>query len=431
MFRQIRKKIGFARFLYLHRRNLSTIEGWQAARLRELTQHAKRNIPLYGELFSSVAFDPDTIKSLADVSRIPVTEKGVFLERLAEEYTDNSRSTHAVWKKTSGTAGKPLSVLVSDALLNPYYADFVCFRFLLGSFISFRPFRKARIAHINIRAPRRKNQLFITISDLLSDPDKAIRRIAKYKPNVVASYASILLELAKKVSENPDLLPEKPRYVASFGEMLTPSMRRFIESALECEVYDRYGGGEIGAVALECHRHDGMHVHCESAIVEIVDGDGNALPSGEYGRVIITDLLNYNMPFIRYEIGDRGMLVRDKCACGLETPRLWLEGRYSAFLTFGGRNIHHLEFDGALDGLMNVITQYQIAKLAQDHLKVRVVPGPLFDASSISIIEEKILQIVGPRMRVSVESVPSVPRTPRGKSLIISDESPDPEDEER
>lgn len=423
MLDRIRGKIWFTRLLLLHRRSARAIEKWQSARLRDLVRHAAVHVPAYRDLFARSGIEADSIRGMKDLRRIPMTNKAFFLERPAEEYTDGSRRTHSVWKKTSGTSGRPLTLLVSDIFLDPYYADFVCFRFLLGTFVSPRPFQEARVAHINIRSARRRNQMFITIADFLSDPEKMIQKISAYKPTVLTSYTSILLELARKVSEHPELLPERVPYVCSFGEMLTPSVRRFLADTFRAEVYNRYGAGEVGAIALECDRHDGMHVNSESVVVEVVDEKGKALPPGQHGRIIVTDLLNYNMPFIRYDMGDRGVLTNEPCACGLETPRMWLEGRYSAYLTFGGRIIHHLEFDGALDGFMGVILQYQIVKLEEHILRVRVVPGPLFDASAVKRIEKNMREIVGDGVRVSVERVVRIPITPRGKSLIVSDES--------
>lgn len=423
MFRRMREGIRLARFYLLHKRSIRAIEKWQSAQLNTLVRHAAEHVPAYRDIFATTGVSPETIREITDLPRLPITNKRFFLEREAEEYIDHGHRIHSVWKKTSGTSGKPFTLLVSNALLHPHYADFICYRFLLGLNVFPGAFNAVRIAHINVRAPRRKNQMFITIADFYSNPEETIRKIAAYKPDVIASYTTILLDLAKKVAENRALYTEKLPYAASFGEMLSPTTRRFIEDTLQCEVYDRYGGGEIGGVALECSRHNGMHVNSESAIVEIVDENNDVLPPGQSGRVIVTDLLNYNMPFIRYDIGDRGMLTREKCECGLETPRLWLEGRYSASLTFGGRHIHHLEFDAALDGFMNVILQYQIVKLSESSMVVRVVPGSLFDASSAQAIEAKICKIVGTGTSVSVEQVATIPRTARGKSRIVSDES--------
>jgi phenylacetate-CoA ligase len=166
--------------------------------------------------------------------------------------------------------------------------------------------------------------------------------------------------------------------------------------------------------------HDGLHEHSESTIIEIVDADGKRVPDGTFGRILLTDLLNYNMPFVRYEIGDSGRLVHERCACGLETPRLYLEGRYSAHLTFGDRRVQHLEFDGALDGLMNVILQYRVVKESDTSLAVQVVPGPRFTADTAADIEARMHALV-PGVAAHVDMVESLPRTPRGKSQIVAD----------
>lgn len=423
LFKRLKKKLFLFRLLSLYRSPKKAIDAWQSKRLCRLVRHAGARVPFYRELFASHHLIPSSVRGLSDLSRIPITRKAMFLERPEEEYVNGSRRAHTAWKKTSGTAGQPLSFYVSSAILSSQYVDFACFRFLMQGSRSLKPFSKVRIAHINVRSPKKKNQLFVTIEEYLSHSKETLEKINAYKPDIVTSYASLVFDIAQKVHKDPTLLPHTPRWAVTFGEMLTPSMRTFIEETLRCEVYDRYGGGEIGAVALECAQHDGMHVNSESAIVEIVDEEGRSVPDGTQGKVIVTDLLNYNMPFIRYDIGDGGTLVSSPCACGLETPRLYIHGRYSAFIDLAGRKVHHLEFDAALDGLMNVVLQYQIVKTGTRSLCVRVVPGPLFDETSAKKIEESVRGVVGADVSINVESVPSIPKTPRGKSVILADES--------
>src|SRR6185503_16423776 len=179
-------------------------------------------------------------------------------------------------------------------------------------------------------------------------------------------------------------------YIVTVGEMLSPAARRFLQEQFCGRVYDRYGAEEVGAVAVECSEHNGMHINVESVIVEVVDAQGLPVADGQKGKIIITDLLNFNMPFIRYDTRDTGIVRHDPCPCGLEVPRIWIEGRYSAFLTFDGRAINHLEFDAALDGFMNVIVQYQVAKIADRRVEIRIVPGPSFNSSSKEDIKGKI-----------------------------------------
>jgi phenylacetate-CoA ligase len=138
---------------------------------------------------------------------------------------------------------------------------------------------------------------------------------------------------------------------------------------------------------------------------------------------VATDLYNYGMPFIRYDTGDQGVLSQEPCACGLRSPRLWVTGRYSSFLTFPARRFHHLEFDGAMDGYMNEVLRYQIAKQSDHDILVRIIPGPAFRDGVRESVRKRVQELVGGDIQIAVETVTSLPTTGRGKSRIVVDES--------
>src|SRR5258706_3988076 len=74
---------------------------------------------------------------------------------------------------------------------------------------------------------------------------------------------------------------------------------------------------------VECDRHTGLHLTQETLRVEILDDDGRATPPGAEGNVVITDLYNYGMPFVRYANGDRAVAgCGGGCACGRGLPPL-------------------------------------------------------------------------------------------------------------
>jgi phenylacetate-CoA ligase len=213
----------------------------------------------------------------------------------------------------------------------------------------------------------------------------------------------------------------RPVYIVSFGEMLTPAARALVSRVFSTEVFDRYGTEEVGTIAVECSAHDGMHVNSESVIVEIIDDEGRRVPRGSYGRIIVTDLFNFNMPFIRYDTGDRGVLLTSPCSCGLQTPRIRIEGRYSAYLEFENQRIHHLEFDGALDAFANHIEQYQVVKTAADALEIRVVPAPAFTEDSRLRAKDSVMKLTGQGVSVTVVTVTQIEPTEQGKSRIVID----------
>ncbi len=71
---------------------------------------------------------------------------------------------------------------------------------------------------------------------------------------------------------------------------------------------------------MECEKHSGMHINAEDLLVEIVDDDGNPLPAGRRGRLLVTNLNEYGMPLIRYDTDDESAFKDHLCSCGRHLP---------------------------------------------------------------------------------------------------------------
>jgi len=407
-----------ARFYVVHLRSLRTMHAWQEHALTGLIRHASAHIPLYRDSLRDAGVDPTSVRTLRDLARIPITTKSMFLTRAVEEYTDTSREMFVVWRTTSGTSGAPFSVVSGHVRLNPRFNDFSALRFLTWKSRTRWHYRDIRVARVMVRPHASKNRLGISVREFLDDPSAATARLAAFKPDVLESYASILLEIAR-IAERGVAAP-KPAYVVSFGETLSSALRKRIAAALHADVYDRYGIEEVGVIGTECDHHSGYHINMESVIVEIVDESGSPLPPEHAGRVVVTDLFNYNMPFIRYDTGDWGSTTNEPCECGLRAPRLWIDGRHSLTLTFNGKRVHHLEIDAALDGSMYAVIKYQAAKIRDDLVRLRIIPGPHWSGAIGERLRESLRALTG--ADVEIELVQSL-HAPRGKSRIAIDES--------
>jgi phenylacetate-CoA ligase len=170
-------------------------------------------------------------------------------------------------------------------------------------------------------------------------------------------------------------------------------------------------------------RPEVLHVNSERAVVRIVRPDGMPAPSGEPGRVVVTDLANYVMPFINYEIGDWAV-AGDPCACGRGFPTLTsLEGRVGETLrTPGGRTILPI----ALCRFLNIVArahpylwEYQAVQTAPDHVVFTVVPTARLTAAVADTLRAQLEGFLGPGMTVTVQSVDRIPVEPSGKRFLV------------
>ncbi len=421
MIRDLRSRFWFALFCTVHRLPLSVQVRWQSYYLRRLVTHHATHVSLYRTLLREKGVSPSDVRSCGDLDTLPVTRKQTFIGKLVESYTDSSHPTRGFWYVTSGTSGVPFRFLMSEHNIIEKFVDFASLRFLWWRGIGVRSLSTLNIARIKIRAPESEHRLFVPVEDYLTNPRRALECLHTFAPDVLAAYPSILLDMVGVLLSNPSLKKPLPRFVLSFGEMLAPSVRKRIETVLGCEVYDRYGLEEIGVIGVECAMHKGFHINTESVILEVVDEHHKPVAHGTEGTILATDLFNFGMPFIRYETGDRGILMLESCECGLSSPRVMIRGRYSAFLSFPHRRIHHLEFDGAMDGFMNNVLQYQVAKINNQNVVVRVVPGPGFSISISSQIVTQLKKLVGGSVRITVEVSDAPPLTQKGKSRIVVD----------
>ena len=77
-----------------------------------------------------------------------------------------------------------------------------------------------------------------------------------------------------------------------------------------------YGSTEIGLIAKECIKQNGYHI-CEGHVfVEILGANGEPVPNGEMGNIVVSTLLREGMPMIRYNTEDIGIITEETCECG-------------------------------------------------------------------------------------------------------------------
>jgi len=184
--------------------------------------------------------------------------------------------------------------------------------------------------------------------------ESTLNKYLKYynltKPVLVRGYASSLYYVACFVEQH-GLVIHAPKAVISSTEVLHQRMREVIERVFRCKVFDSYGCREISQIATECEAHDGLHIVSENQFVELNGND-----------VIVTNLNNQVMPFLRYKVGDLASSIdMTPCSCGRFSPRIMsLMGRDNDNIELPNGKIINGEFFEFLFFGMPSVIQYQV-----------------------------------------------------------------------
>jgi phenylacetate-CoA ligase len=248
--------------------------------------------------------------------------------------------------------------------------------------------------------------------------EKYINIINSYKPKYIYGYPSSMYLLADYCRSH-GINTVHFDAVFSTAEVLLPHYRTAIENQFQCKVSDGYGSYDGGGQASECEIHKGLHISVEKVIMEIVDENGRRLPPGKSGRIIVTDLHNYAMPFVRYEVGDTGVLSDKPCVCGRGLPNLeTLEGRITDIIrlsngtTIAGLAIPHLFKDCH-------IKQYQLLQVASDEIVIKIVKGIGYSDWDSQYILNTLMHHAGKETKIGFEFYEELPVGPNGKYKFI------------
>ena len=275
---------------------------------------------------------------------------------------------------------------------------------------------KKKLHHALLR--RRLFSAFELTDDLLPE---VIQQLKAFRPAVVIGYSSSLATLADFSLRNGLGLPT-PRGVIASAEMLYEFQRSKIEEAFGCRVFNRYGCREMRLIAAECDRHQGLHINADNIYVEFIRPDGTHCDSGEVGTVVLTDLNNYGMPMIRYEIGDLGAPSDRLCDCGRGLPMM-------EAVTGRTLDVIHLPDGRHLDGHFFThlilaqdypgLTFYQFEQTEPSQMVARIVRGPGWADETCARMQSLVERHLGSSIQLNFEFVDEIPLTAAGKWRVV------------
>jgi len=289
-----------------------------------------------------------------------------------------------------------------------------------------RPTLASRLKGFKIRADRAlRREYYVDCGHRGAEElNTVVEIIRRKKPEVLVCYSQAGADLARHVVEH-GLKDWGTIPVICGAERLLPTDRPVVELAFGPAVFETYGSREVMLMAAECPAHAGLHVSMETLVVEVVvrdpaGGDRPARP-GEVGEVVITDLTNLAMPFIRYANGDLAVPAEPgTCPCGRAHPRLAsVEGRATETLVDGsGVRVNGLVFNVVIAHLAHGIRQFQVVQHRDRSVTLRVVPTPSFDGQIESVLRQTWERYL-PGVPVKLDLVPEIPIAATGKRQVV------------
>jgi len=407
---------------------------FQEQRLRELVRYAYENVGLYRRKWRQAGVHPDEIRTLADLRRLPLVTKDDFRQSPPEDILSKGfRARDCFVLSTSGSTGSPARFYVDEgralidfalslpkymAAMPPVAATSVIRDFLVRRHITFMA--------IVVTREYLYHQMFWlmkhTVVDSLEPPEVHIRAINRKKPRYLSTYPSTLRNLCT-VAQERGIRMHRPQVILVSGEVVDRHLRDLVRRTFGTEPLDVYGSTEIGYAAAECSRHEGLHVFTWKVLVELLDEQGEDVPAGRTGRVVVTDLFSRATPIIRYAgLGDYAVRREGQCSCGLALPRLArIEGRVVDTVVLpDGQTVHPYHLTLALEDTPH-LGKFQIRQEQPDYLRVLLVKDRTPEARTVSFAPDgplgreilaRFQRILQHQVRIDLETVEDIPVRP-------------------
>ncbi|WP_292959365.1 phenylacetate--CoA ligase family protein, partial [Neptuniibacter sp. UBA6509] len=232
-------------------------------------------------------------------------------------------------------------------------------------------------------------------------------------PEYLLSLPSILSELALKCEEQQIELPNL-KQIRSYGELLTQATRDICQRVWKVDITDVYSTQEVGYIAMQCPEQGNYHIQSEGLMVEILDEDDRPCNVGETGRVVVTTLLNFGAPLIRYAVGDYAQLG-EPCGCGRGMPVIQkIMGRQRNMMKTPDGRTHWPSFPASYWNL-DKIKQLQLVQKALDTLLIRLVVTAPLDENEEGKLKALFIERFEYPFICEFEYLDSISRTKGGK----------------
>jgi len=414
------------------------LERLQNRRLKHILKHTHENSPFYRRKFKSEKVDYRSIRSAADLSKIPFTTK----EDLRDNYPFGFQATPMEdvvrIHTSSGTTGNPTVVLYTRRDLenwsnclarcltmtgvekNDVFQVILGYGMFTGGLGFHYGAEKIGAAVVPASTGNTKRQI------------KLMRDFGVTAFTSIPSYTLYLAEVAQEqgIDVANDL---KVKTISCGAEAWSEAVRKKIEGLFGCPAFNSYGFSEAfgPGVAFECCMQEGLHFWADQFLIEVVDPKtGERVEPEEKGEIVLTTLTREAMPLLRYRTRDIAAVLDVRtCECGrshLKTT--WIRGRTDDMVKVRGVNVFPSQIEHVLMNEKRVGNNYQIILTKEKHmdclrLKVELAEKMPQDERLLHLkgkLQRDLESTLGVSIQLELVEPNSIPRT-EGKARRILD----------
>ena len=381
--------------------------------LKQILRHASKTTPFYKQYEESY-----------ELQDFPVIDKKNFQDNFqafqSSEYKDKSK--HQV--STSGSSGAPFKAYWNKDKVLRNRADTIFLQGIAGYKIGYRLYyvRKWLSKYKGSRwAMAMRNIEMIDVSDFSDNYLAAFIESLKAdnSSKVILSYSSALRDICSyldKTKASP--INTRIDSIIAMAEMLGDDTRKKLKFYFDAPVHIRYSNQENGILSLQLSQeNDTLQINWASYYIEILDLDEDIpVDEGTLGRVVVTDLFNYAMPFIRYDTGDLAIMTKNNSFFKGSSVFAKVEGRRMDVLedtegnVISGFNIHHLES-------YPEIKQFQFVQEGRAEYRINLVVNKPLEKESKII--EHFKNFLGMDAEIVISYMEEIPPLKSGKRRLI------------
>ena len=400
------------------------IDLWRNRSLQLLIEAVYREVPFYRSLFDERNIRIQDIKSPLDLHRLPIVTKDMLRSHYPQGTTrDTGLRTYEV--SSSGSTGKNFWVTEDAETAGHYRASFMLALEWAGWRVG-DPHMQMGMTLARSWDRQLKDWLlcchYVSAYELDDTSlDAALEALESENIRHLWGYPGSLYFLAKRAIQKGWNRPLKT--LVTWGDNLFQHYRSTIEKAFGTRVHDTYGCAEGFQIAAQCGVNSNYHLQSLDVIVEFLDNNGNQVPDGQLGNIVVTRLHPGPMPLLRYRVGDVGISAsHEQCACGRGFELLAsVQGRDTDVVVTpsGNRLIVHF-FTGLLESFRE-INCFQVVQEEIGSMIVRVVPTmPAAVDHSVKRRLVSTLQAHGATdIDIVVETTDRIPTAPSGKRRFV------------